>query len=365
MRVRAGDAALARARQNGRVSLSNRELSELLALAAEEEAGHRRRAFERAAMSAYTWPVEASQVEAAGRSLTELRSVGPWLARRILAWLEDPPDPVPEPPEIRRGFLTYAEVVATLQENPEWRPALRADLQMHTTYSDGKAPLREMAAACVEYGYQQVLITDHSKGLKIAGGMDEDELAGQAVDIAAANEELAARGEELRVLHGIEMNLDPEGDGDMDPDALARLDLVLGAFHSKLRLTDDQTDRYLAAVRNPTVHVLAHPRGRKFNRRLGLHADWERVFAEAAERGKALEIDGFPDRQDLNVELLELARDAGVWISIGTDAHSVFELRFIEFGLAIAIRAGVPRDRILNYRRVEDVLRWSREVRGL
>lgn len=346
------------------MSLSNRELSELLARAAEEEAGHRQRAFERAAMSAYTWPVEASQVEAAGRSLTELRSVGPWLARRILTWLEDPPDPVPEPPEIRQGFLTYAEVVATLEANPDWRPALRADLQMHTTYSDGKAPLREMAAACIGHGYEHVLITDHSKGLKIAGGMDEDQLAGQAVDLAAANEELATRGEELRLLHGIEMNLDPEGAGDMDPEALAKLDLVLGAFHSKLRLTDDQTDRYLAALRNPTVHVLAHPRGRKFNRRLGLQADWSRVFAEAAERGKALEIDGFPDRQDLNVDLLEVARDAGVRISIGTDAHSVGELRYIEYGLAAAILARLPRERILNFLPREELLAWGAEVRA-
>jgi histidinol phosphatase-like PHP family hydrolase len=352
------------ARHNGSVSLTNRELSELLARAGEEETGHRRRAFDRAARGAYTWPVEASVLAAEGRSLTDLVGIGPWLARRILAWLEDHPDPVPEPPEIRRGFLTYAEVVATLEANPDWRPALRADLQMHTTYSDGKASLREMAAACVGYGYEHVLITDHSKGLKIARGMDEEELAEQGADVASVNEELALAGEGLRLLHGIEMNLDPEGEGDMDPAALARLDVVLGAFHSKLRVTEDQTERYVAALRNPTVHVLAHPRGRRFNVRLGLRADWERVVAEAAERGKALEIDGYPDRQDLNVELLELARDAGTWISIGTDAHSVRELRFIEYGLAAAVLAGIPRDRILNYLPREQLLGWAAGARA-
>lgn len=101
---------------------------------------------------------------------------------------------------------------------------------------------------------------------------------------------------------------------------------------------------YLAALRNPTVHVLAHPRGRKFNRREGLRADWPRVFA-AAELDVALEIDAYPDRQDLNVELLRLATDSGTRLSIGTDAHHPDELRFMEFGLAAAMRSGIPRDR--------------------
>jgi histidinol phosphatase-like PHP family hydrolase len=149
----------------------------------------------------------------------------------------------------------------------------------------------------------------------------------------------------------------------MDPAALARLDLVLGTFHSQLRITEDQTERYLAAVRNPTVHVLAHPRCRMFNRRNGLSADWPRVFAEAAALDKAVEIDANPNRQDLDVSLLEHARAAGVRISIGTDAHSVGELDFLEFGLAAAIRGGVDRDRILNFGPAEDVAVWAAEVR--
>jgi DNA polymerase (family 10) len=139
---------------------------------------------------------------------------------------------------------------------------------------------------------------------------------------------------------------------------------VLGAFHSKLRALDDQTERYLAALRNPAVHVLAHPRGRRFNVRLGLHADWPRVFEEAAGLHKALEIDAYPDRQDLDVELLSLARESGVWISIGTDAHSTAELMFMEFGLAAAIRAGIPQERILNFMSREDLLEWASRVRA-
>ena len=151
----------------------------------------------------------------------------------------------------------------------------------------------------------------------------------------------------------------------MEPEALAPLDLVLGAFHSRLRVIEDQTERYVRALANPTVCVLAHPRGRRYGVRLGLSADWATVCEAAAAFDKALEIDAFPDRQDLSVEILELARDAGCRISIGTDAHSVGELQHMDFGLAAAIRAGIPRQRILNFQPVEQVVRWARRIRSL
>jgi histidinol phosphatase-like PHP family hydrolase len=348
-----------------RSALSNGDLAELLARAAEDEVGHRQQALLTASRrAAFSWPEEAASLAGEGRSLTELQSVGPWVARILQGWLDDPPDP-PEPPELRRGFLTLAEARATLVEHPDWASGLRADLQMHTTYSDGKATLAEMVTATAELGYEYVAITDHSQGLKIARGMDEAMLAVEADDVRRVNEELERSGERLRVLHSIEMNLSPEGEGDMDSAALATLDLVLAAFHSTLRVTEDQTERYLAGLRNATINTLAHPRGRRFGVRLGLRADWARVFEAAVELDKALEIDAHPDRQDLNVELLELAREAGVRISIGTDAHRATELRNMEYGLAAAIRAGIPRQRILNFQPVEDVLAWSARVRGL
>jgi putative hydrolase len=350
------------------MALSNRDLAELMARAAEgEEAGsNRRRALLRAARSAYQWPEEVAALMGDGRPLTELSSVGPWLAGVLSGWLTagEPPEQI-RPSELRHDFLTLAEVRSTLAEDwvrPRWG-GIRADLQMHSTYSDGRASVEAMVEAAAGYGYSHVLITDHSKGLKIAGGMNEEELAEQGREIASLNAKLTRRGIGIRALQGIEMNLSPDGDGDMDPAALARLDLVLGAFHSKLRTTDDQTDRYLAALRNPDIHVLAHPRGRRFNVRLGLRADWPRVFAEAALRGTAMEIDAHPDRQDLNVELLEMAREAGVTISIGTDAHSAAELRFMQFGLAAAARAGIPTDRILNFRSADDLLFWAQSKR--
>ena len=118
------------------------------------------------------------------------------------------------------------------------------------------------------------------------------------------------------------MNLSPAGEGDMDPVMLSAMDLVLGAFHSKLWLRDDQTDRYVAALRNPSIDVLAHPRGRIFNFRLGLSARWDVVVEEAVRRDVALEVDGYPDRQDLDVQLLRIAGDAGARISLGSDAHA-------------------------------------------
>src|SRR5437762_4133556 len=146
----------------------------------------------------------------------------------------------------------------------------------------------------------------------------------------------------------IEMDLTPEGAGDMDPQTLAGLDLVLGAFHSKLRMRDDQTDRYFRGLDNPDIQVLAHPRGRIYNFRAGLSCDWQRVAHRAAETGTALEIDAYPDRQDLDVARLRIVAAEGAWVSIGTDAHTPAELVFLETGIAAPILAGVSRGRVLN-----------------
>jgi histidinol phosphatase-like PHP family hydrolase len=343
--------------------VTNADLAELLRRAAQDEQpDHRRRALDRAGRAALFWPDEVSALVGRDEDLTSLRAVGPWVAARIRQWLDDGVEP-PEPEEIRRDFLTLARARDVLADSSGWAEGLQADLQMHTTWSDGATSLRTMAEAVAAAGYRFAAITDHSKSLRIARGMSEDELARQGVEIGALNRELRESGSDLQLLRSIEMDVFVDGSGDMDRAALRELDLVLGAFHTKLRDESDQTERYLAALRNPDVHVLAHPRARKFGRRLGLSADWPRVFAEAAAFDKALEIDASPDRQDLNVELLRLARDAGVRISIGTDAHQPAELAFMEFGLAAAILADIPKERILNFASREDVLVWTRGER--
>ncbi|HEX2031340.1 MAG TPA: PHP domain-containing protein [Actinomycetota bacterium] len=343
-------------------TLSNGALAELLARAAEDEEGHRARALRRAARAALQWPEETATLVGRGASLLDLRGVGPWVAARIRSWLESPPE-VPEPPALRSGFMTMAEARAVLAEHPGWRSDIRADLQMHTTWSDGSAPLEEMAERAAARGYAHVAVTDHSKGLPIARGMDEATLVAQGREIDALNRRMEASGGGFRVLRSLEMNLSPAGEGDMDLEVLAGLDLVLGAFHSRLRVTDDQTERYLAALANRSVHVLAHPRGRRWGARAGLRAEWDVVFRAAAAAGVALEIDAFPDRQDLDVALAGEAARAGAWISIGTDAHHPGELAFMELGLAIAIRGGVPKERILNFLPRGELLKWA-ERRG-
>ena len=185
---------------------------------------------------------------------------------------------------------------------------------MHTRWSDGSGTVHDMAEAAMQRGYEYIAITEHSKGLRVANGIDERTLAEQGHEVDALNEQLSARHSPLTVLHSIEMNLSPSGAGDMDASALKKLDLVLGSFHSALQRKEDQTERYLAALGNPHVHILDHPRGRIYNYRLGLRADWPRVFDEAARLDKAVEIDAYPDRQDLNLDLLQIARRSGARI---------------------------------------------------
>lgn len=150
----------------------------------------------------------------------------------------------------------------------------------------------------------------------------------------------------------------------MEDGAIATLDVVLGCFHSCLRRKEDQTERYLAALRNPAIQILGHPRGRIYNYRSGLSADWPSVFALAAELDKAFEVDAYPDRQDLSLDLLALAREAGCRISFGTDSHGPGQLRFMVFAAASALRAGIKGDRILNFMSRKQLLGWAQTVRN-
>lgn len=342
---------------------TNSQFAELLARQSERETGILARAFRRAARSAFLWPESVTDLLAQNRSLTELRGIGPFLANQLLRWADRPPTSDLRAPAIRRDFIALADACALLAKNPDWRARVRGDLQMHTRWSDGSGTVAEMAMAADERGYEYVGITDHSKGLKIAGGIDEAQLSRQGAEIARTNGSMLKRKKNLTVLSSIELNLNPRGQGDMDPKALKKLDLVLGSFHSVLRTKDDQTERYLAALRNPDIQILGHPRGRIYNFRIGLRADWTRVFAEAARRDKALEIDSYPDRQDLNVNLLKLAQAEGVRISLGTDAHHPWQLQFIELGLAAALRAKVAPERIVNFMPLTELKGWVRKIR--
>lgn len=341
-------------------ALTNPNIAELLAREAQRAKLPAQKALRRASRRAFLWEEEAAEIIRSERSLTELTAVGPYIASVIKRWLESPPD-LPEPPDIRRQFLAWTEAEKILIKKPSWAESVNGDLQMHTTWSDGEGTIEEMAEAAVARGYKFIAITDHTKGLKIAGGIDEEQLARQAAEIEQVNARVRNRG--LTVLRSAEVNLNPRGEADMDPRALRRLDIVLGCFHSSLRTKEDQTERYLSALRNPAIHILGHPRGRVYNYRLGLSADWERVFGVAAELDKAVEIDGYPDRQDLNIDLLKLAKKAGCTISFGTDSHGPSQLRFMRYSAAAALKAGIRGERILNFMSCDDLLSWAASLR--
>jgi histidinol phosphatase-like PHP family hydrolase len=345
----------------GVAGLSNGQIAELLALEADKVQGQVRLALRRAARLSHIWPVEVGDLIKRGEPLTLLPGVGPFIGKRIHGWVEADV-PAPLPPETRRDFLTLPEARTILGRHSAWRTAYKGDLQMHTTWSDGSGTVHEMADVALQMGYAYIGITDHSKGLKIAGGINEGHLDRQRIEIEAVNEDL--RGRSFRVLQGIELNLNPHGEGDMNPKALATLDFVVGSFHSALRRTEDQTERYIAALENPDIQILGHPRGRIYNHREGLRADWARVFAKAAEMDKAVEIDAYPDRQDLSVGLLKLAKREGVRIAIDTDAHTPAQLTFVELGLAAAIKAGIAKDRVVNFLSVPTLLNWVQHVRS-
>ncbi len=338
--------------------IENQTIAELLARQAENTPPPAQRALRRAARRAFLWDVEAAELAESGRPLTELSGVGPYIEKLIRGWLDKRPRNI-APSPLRSGFLTLCQARRILAATPTWLSSVKGDLQMHTNWSDGEGTIEEMAAAALERNYQYIAITDHSKGLKIAGGINEAQVEQQGQEIAGVN---ANRG--VSVLRSIEMNLNPQGRGDMESSCLRKLDCVLGCFHSSLRKIDDQTERYISALRNPDIQILGHPRGRIYNFRAGLNADWNKVFGVAAELGKAVEIDGYPDRQDLSVDLLRIAKKSGCRISFGTDSHGASQLRFMEFSAAAALKAGIAASSILNFMSKDELLSWADDVRS-
>ena len=263
---------------------------------------------------------------------------------------------------LRRFVLSRAGVRMALADSTLGGPELssyRGDLQMHSEWSDGGLPIAEMAQACAHRGYAFCAITDHAGSLKIAGGLTREEVARQHREIEAFN----MRGGDCRVLKGIEANLDAAGNIDIEAADLSSFDLVLAAAHSKLRIPDDQTPRMLRAVSTPGVHILAHPRGRMAGSRAGVVADWDAVFAAAAEHRVAIEIDGDPARQDLDYTVARRALDAGCLFALDSDAHTDAQLVYAETAIAHARLAGIPRDRIVNCWPLKKLLAWAGERR--
>lgn len=260
--------------------------------------------------------------------------------------------------DLRRYFLSRAEVRRILADSAFDGPGVEqycGDLQMHSEWSDGSPAIQEIADACVERGYHYAAVTDHSYGLKIAGGMSMVDAAAQRLAIEGANARHEGR---FRLLQGIEANIDAAGHLDLTDDEAAKFDVVLAAPHSRLRQNADQTDRMLTALQHPSVRILAHPRGRISGSRAGVIANWNAVFEAAAQRGVAVEIDGDPARQDLDYTLGRQALARGCLFALDSDAHTTAQLSYAETALAHARLAGIPCDRIVNCWPLERLLAW-------
>ena len=222
---------------------------------------------------------------------------------------------------------------------------IQGDLHMHTTATDGRASVREMAEAARDRGLRYIAITDHSKALAMTNGLDEKRALAQIREIRTVDQQL----EGIRILAGIEVDIHRDGRLDLDDEVLAQLDIVVASVHSYMSLEPaEMTDRLLRAFENPNLNVLAHPTGRQLLHREPFAFELERVLAEAARRNIHLEINSSPERLDLNERHARLAKERGVKIVISTDAHHPTHLANIKYGVKVARRAWLEPADVLN-----------------
>jgi DNA polymerase (family 10) len=280
-------------------------------------------------LSEYALARVDDETPAAGRTEEEIyRKLG-------LAWI---------PPEMREnsGEIDAAErgAIPKLLEPGD----IRGDVHMHTTESDGRATLAEMAAACRARGYEYLAITDHSKSLAMANGLDEARALAFAKQVAQLDGELG-----IRVLAGIECDIKRDGQMDLAGEALAALDYVIASVHSHMNLESAaMTDRLLAAIENPHVDAIGHPTGRLLLHRDAYVYDFEKVAAAAARRGVLLEINASPERLDLAAPLIRLAKAKGVRFVIATDAHHPKHLGNMRYGVQTARRGWLEARDVVN-----------------
>jgi DNA polymerase (family 10) len=237
---------------------------------------------------------------------------------------------------------------------------IRGDLHLHSTYSDGKESIREMALAALSKGYDYIAVTDHTKHLRIAHGLDEKGLLRQMEEIDALNGELQG----ITILKSAEVDILPDGSLDLDDAVLRRLDLTVCAVHSGMHLgRKAQTLRILRAMEHPSFTILAHPTGRLIGLRDPYDVDIEAIVAACRERGCFLELNAQPDRLDLNDLHCKIAREAGVPVSVATDAHSVGDLELMRCGIAQARRGWLEKGDLLNTLGLEALKKRLKDAR--
>jgi DNA polymerase (family X) len=227
---------------------------------------------------------------------------------------------------------------------------IQGDVHMHTVETDGRNTIEEMAEAAKACGYKYMAITDHSKNLAFANGLDDKRAVGHIARIRAANEKI----EGIRIFAGIEVDILADGDLDLSDDVLAQMDLVIASVHSAMNQDSAKmTDRLLRAIHNPNTSIIGHPTGRKQPTRDAYAFDMHAILTAAAERKVAMELNSYPERLDLNDVHLRQAKQHGVKIVINTDSHHTSHMNKIRYGLLQARRAWLTKDDVLNTRPTE------------
>jgi DNA polymerase (family 10) len=265
------------------------------------------------------------------------------------------------PPELRENTGEIA--VAEKYELPKLIVLrdIKGDLQMHTTASDGKNSIEEMADAARELGHEYIAITDHSKAVTVANGLDEKRMAAHIKKLHAADE----KGLGIRVLAGSEVDILKDGSLDYSDDILAQLDVVVCSIHSYFNLDRAaMTDRMLAAIENPYTQIIGHPTGRLLLKREGVDYDMEKVLDACAKHGVAMECNSYPDRLDLKDVYLRMCKERGVKVVISTDSHTAANLSFIRYGVVMARRGWLEKKDVINTLPTEEFLGELREKPG-
>jgi DNA polymerase (family 10) len=248
------------------------------------------------------------------------------------------------PPELREGLFEFGFSDENLANHVS-RKDIKGILHVHSTYSDGKNSIEELARKCLEAGYQYLGITDHSKSAFYANGLDENRIRQQHEEIDRLNEQLAP----FRIFKGIESDILVDGNLDYDENFLAEFDFVIASVHSVLNMDIKKaTERLLRAIHNPFTTILGHTTGRILLRRSGFPVDFDQVFNACAEKGVAVEINASPYRLDLDWRLIPKAVEKGLYLSINPDAHDLKGLQDIEFGIRVARKGGLTANNTLN-----------------
>ena len=265
------------------------------------------------------------------------------------------------PPELREDTGEIEAALAGTLPHLVTIEDIRGDLHIHTDWSDGSHDLDTIVRAAQQRGYEYLAVTDHTKGLGVAHGLDETRLADQGRIIDEANKKYG----KFKLLKGTEIDIRSDGRLDLPDSALAGLDIVVASIHSGFKQTQEQiTKRLLFAIRNQFVSVIAHPTGRLINERDAYAVDMEAVLREAAKYGVAMEINAQPPRLDLNDAHVKMARQFGVQIVISTDTHVLSQFDYMTYGVSIARRGWLEKKDVLNALTYEELMSRLKAMRA-